>query len=97
MPTYGYRCPNGHEFEVIHGMDDPPPTACEVCEATPVNRVFYPISVSFTGSGFYATDYRRGEQKPETAASTGDSVKTSDDSAKKTDEKSTKKADPQQK
>ena len=71
-----------------------PPTACQVCGAAPVNRVFYPISVSFTGSGFYATDYGRGEQKPEAAASTGDSVKTSDDSAKKTDEKSTKKADP---
>ena len=94
MPTYGYRCPNGHEFEVIHGMDGPPPTACEVCAAAPVNRVFYPISVSFTGSGFYATDYGRGERKREAAASTGDSVKTSDDSAKKTDEKSTKKADP---
>ena len=93
MPTYGYRCPNGHDFEVIHGMDGPSPTACEVCGAAPVNRVFYPISVSFTGS-FYATDYGRGEQKPEAAASTGDSVKTSDDSAKKTDEKSTKKADP---
>jgi putative FmdB family regulatory protein len=94
MPTYGYRCPNGHELEVIHGMDDPAPIACEVCGAAPVSRVFYPISVSFTGSGFYATDYGRGEQKPEAASSTGDSVKTSDDSAKKTDEKSTKKADP---
>ena len=86
MPTYGYRCPNGHEFEAIHHMDDPPPTACEVCGAAPVNRVFYPISVSFTGSGFYATDYGRGEQKSEAATSDGDGVKASDDGAKKTDE-----------
>jgi predicted nucleic acid-binding Zn ribbon protein len=40
-------------------------TACLVCGAAPVSRVFYPISTSFTGSGFYSTDYGQGEQKPE--------------------------------
>jgi putative FmdB family regulatory protein len=95
MPTYKYRCPNGDEFEVIHRMDDPPPAACEVCGAAPVTRVFYPISVSFTGPGFYATDYGRGEQKPEATASTGDSVKASDKPAKKTDAKTTKKPKPE--
>ncbi|MGH3082738.1 MAG: FmdB family zinc ribbon protein [Gaiellaceae bacterium] len=65
MPTYGYRGPNGHEFEVVHGMGGSPPTACEVCGAAPVIRVFYPISVSFTGSGSYATDCGRSEQRPE--------------------------------
>ena len=94
MPTYGYRCPNGHTFEVIHGMGAPPPTACEVCGAAPVARVFYPISISFTGAGFYATDYGRAGQKPEEPASAGDSVKKSDDGAKKTDEKSTKTSEP---
>ena len=93
MPTYGYRCPKGHEFEVIHGMGAPPPTACEVCDASPVDRVFYPISISFTGAGFYATDYGRSGQKPEAPASAGDSVERSEDGAKKTDEKSTKKAE----
>jgi putative FmdB family regulatory protein len=90
MPTYGYRCPNGHEFEAIHGMGDPPPTACEVCGAEPVTRVFYPISVSFTGSGFYATDYGQGEQKPEATAPVGDGAKAPDKGAKTTDEKTTK-------
>jgi putative FmdB family regulatory protein len=65
MPTYGYRCPKGHEFEAIHGMGAPPPTACQVCGAAPVSRVFYPISTSFTGTGFYSTDYGQGDQKPE--------------------------------
>jgi putative FmdB family regulatory protein len=85
MPTYGYRCPKGHEFEAIHGMGDPAPAACEVCGAAPVSRVFYPISVSFTGSGFYATDYGRRGQKPEPTAPAGDSGKASDKAAKKTD------------
>ena len=95
MPTYKYRCPNGHEFEAIHGMGDPPPTACEVCGAAPLTRVFYPISVSFTGPGFYATDYGRGEQKPEATVPTGDSVKASDKGAKTTDAKATKKSEPE--
>jgi putative FmdB family regulatory protein len=95
MPTYKYRCPNGDEFEVIHRMDDPPPTACAVCGAAPVTRVFYPISVSFTGPGFYATDYGRGEQKPEATTPTGDSVKASAKAAKKTDAKTTKKPEPE--
>jgi putative FmdB family regulatory protein len=95
MPTYGYRCPKGHEFEAIHGMGGPPTTACEICGATPVSRVFYPISISFTGKGFYATDYGQGEQKPEATASGGNGVKASDDGARKTDEKTTKKSQPE--
>jgi putative FmdB family regulatory protein len=93
MPTYGYRCPKGHEFEVIHGMGAPPPTACEVCGAAPVSRVFYPISTSFTGTGFYSTDYGRGEQKTESVPPAGD--KSSDKPAGKTDEKTTNKPGPE--
>ena len=95
MPTYGYRCPSGHEFEAVHSMGGPPPTTCEVCGTAPVTRVFYPIAVSFTGSGFYATDYGQREQKPEATAPAGDSVKASDKSAKKTDAKTTKKSNPE--
>ena len=89
MPTYGYRCPQGHDFEVIHAMGAPPPSVCEVCGAAPVSRVFYPISTSFTGTGFYSTDYGQGEQKPESTAPPSD--KTSDKRARKTDERTTKK------
>ena len=28
-----YKCPNGHLFEVFHGMTEDGPTACEVCGA----------------------------------------------------------------
>ena len=90
-PPTGTACPKGHEFEAIHGMGAPPPSACEICGAAPVSRVFYPISTSFTGSGFYSTDYGQGEQKPETATPEGDSAKPSDERAKKTDENTTPK------
>jgi putative FmdB family regulatory protein len=67
MPTYEYRCENGHDFEVIQRMSDDPVTACPECGAT-VERVFHPVAVHFKGSGFYSTDYA-GKGKAETAAS----------------------------
>jgi putative FmdB family regulatory protein len=64
MPIYEYRCPNGHTFEVFQRMSDPPATACEVCGASPVEKVLFPVAVHFKGSGFYSTDYGRGSRKP---------------------------------
>jgi putative FmdB family regulatory protein len=63
MPTYEYRCPEGHTFEVFHRMADPPPEACEVCGASPVTKVLYPAAIHFKGSGFYSTDYGRGGKR----------------------------------
>jgi len=59
VPIYEYRCPNGHSFEVFQRMDDPPPTSCETCGASPMEKVLFPIAVHFKGSGFYTTDYAR--------------------------------------
>ena len=66
MPIYEYRCPDGHTFEVFQRMADPPSETCEVCGKSPVEKVLYPVSVHFKGSGFYSTDYGRGgRKKPE--------------------------------
>ena len=81
MPIYEYRCPNGHTFEVFQRMSDPPAAACEVCGASPVEKVLFPVAVHFKGSGFYATDYGRGSRK---AAKDGESgTGSTDGSAKK--------------
>jgi putative FmdB family regulatory protein len=80
MPTYEYRCENGHTFEVMQRMSDGPVEACTVCGA-PVQRVFHPIAVHFKGSGFYNTDYgtrKRSREQKETA----DADKKSKDGAK---------------
>src|SRR5207248_9102492 len=63
MPIYEYKCPNGHLFEVFHGMTEPGPEACEVCGAAPLQRVLHPVAVHYKGSGFYSTDYGRGSKK----------------------------------
>jgi putative FmdB family regulatory protein len=65
MPTYEYRCPSGHTFELFQRMSDDPPTACEVCGEGPVERVLFAPVIHFKGSGFYTTDYGRNGRKRE--------------------------------
>jgi putative FmdB family regulatory protein len=64
MPIYEYKCPNGHLFEVFHGMMEPSPETCEVCGAGPLQRVLHPVAVHYKGSGFYSTDYGRKSKHP---------------------------------
>jgi putative FmdB family regulatory protein len=63
MPIYEYRCPRGHTFELFQRMTDPPAEACQVCGASPVTKVLYPAAIHFKGSGFYSTDYGRGNRR----------------------------------
>jgi len=88
MPIYEYRCPNGHTFEVFQRMADPPSETCDVCGASPVEKVLYPVSVHFKGSGFYTTDYGRGSGAKKGPAKdgggdSGTSEKSSDSGEKK--------------
>jgi putative FmdB family regulatory protein len=71
MPIYEYRCPDGHVFELFQRMTDPPAERCDVCGKSPVEKVLYPVSVHFKGSGFYTTDYGRGSRKNADAAKDG--------------------------
>lgn len=57
MPTYGYRCSRGHQFEALQRITDAPLATCPECGA-PATRVFYPVGVIFKGQGFYKTDSR---------------------------------------
>jgi len=71
MPTYEYRCPKGHTFELFHRMADPSPPECQICGASPVEKVLYPAAIHFKGSGFYSTDYGRGAKKRDSSADGG--------------------------
>ena len=85
MPIYEYKCPNGHLFEVFHGMTEDGPTACEVCGASPLQRVLHPVAVHYKGSGFYSTDYGRksksGSSKDGGSSSSSDSSSSSSSSS----------------
>ena len=61
MPIYEYRCPKGHHFERFQSMTAAAPETCDVCGASPVEIVLYPVAVHYKGSGFYTTDYGKGK------------------------------------
>ena len=58
MPTYEYRCDNGHTFEITQSMSEDALDSCTVCGA-PAQRILFAPAVHFKGSGFYTTDYAR--------------------------------------
>jgi putative FmdB family regulatory protein len=91
MPIYEYKCPNGHHIEVFHGMSEPGPRECEVCGASPLERVLHPVAVHYKGSGFYSTDYGRGRKGTRDgggeSSSSGDSSSSSGGGEKGSGEK----------
>jgi putative FmdB family regulatory protein len=94
MPIYEYRCPNGHTFELFQRMTDPPPSECQICGESPLEKVLYPAALHFKGSGFYKTDYgsgsrNRDDDKPEKS----DSSEKKDTSSSKPDKQSEKKSE----
>jgi putative FmdB family regulatory protein len=90
MPIYEYRCENGHTFEVMQKMTDPPVESCPE-DGSPVQRVFHPVAVHFKGSGFYNTDYGKKKSGASSSSSDGDSgsSSSSDSSSSKSDSKKT--------
>jgi putative FmdB family regulatory protein len=97
MPVYGYRCTNGHHFEIQQRITEPPLTVCPQCGA-PVTRVFYPVGIIFKGGGFYKTDSRGassdGSMIPADAAPKTDTKTESDTKAKTTPDAGSSKPAP---
>ncbi len=73
MPTYEYRCPNGHEFEQFQRMSEPPVAKCPVCGADAQRQLSGGAGLLFKGSGFYITDYRSESYKKAAEAEKGGS------------------------
>ncbi|MDE0394772.1 MAG: zinc ribbon domain-containing protein [Gammaproteobacteria bacterium] len=58
MPTYDYRCPDGHTFELFQRMSDEPVAECPTCGARAGRILSAGAGFLFKGEGFYITDYR---------------------------------------
>ena len=87
MPIYEYRCPNGHTFERFQSMTAPAPEQCDVCAASPVELVLYPVAIHYKGSGFYSTDYGKGAKKKDGGDAGGGESKTETKTESKSDSK----------
>mgnify|MGYP001602629524 CR=1 FL=1 len=65
MPTYEYRCPDGHDFEkfvqkISLASSELP---CPVCGKVAQRRISAGAGLVFKGSGFYITDYGKDGKK----------------------------------
>lgn len=68
MPTYEYRCPQGHEFELFQRMSDEPRAECPECGAEAERVLSGGAGFLFKGEGFYITDYRSDEYRKKASA-----------------------------
>lgn len=73
MPTYEYRCPQGHDTERFFRKisDSTSQIECTECGAVAERRMSAGAGLLFKGSGFYLTDYGRSGGK---AKKDGDSA-----------------------
>jgi putative FmdB family regulatory protein len=64
MPTYEFRCANGHAFDEFHKISDAPQTAtCPTCGAEATRAISGGAGLVFKGSGFYLTDYGKNAHR----------------------------------
>ena len=62
MPLYEYECDKcGHRFEKIQKFSDPIEDTCPTCGGH-VHKLFSSPAIQFKGSGFYITDYPKGDK-----------------------------------
>jgi len=67
MPTYEYRCPNGHEFDRFYKTISAAEAEqkCPECGAVAARKISGGAGFAFKGSGFYLTDYgKNAHRKP---------------------------------
>ena len=62
MPLYEYECGAcGHRFEKIQKFSDPLEDKCPKCGGH-VHKLISSPAIQFKGSGFYITDYPKGDK-----------------------------------
>ena len=93
MPTYEFRCPDGHEFEKFYRKisDAQTELACPECGKTAARLVSGGAGLLFKGSGFYLTDYGKNAHR-KAAPSGSDSGKSGDSGEGKGNSSSESKA-----
>ncbi len=66
MPIYEYKCQNcSRIFENFQPLTDEVIGECIYCGAPAKRIISGKVGVVFKGSGFYVTDYKKKEEKPE--------------------------------
>jgi len=68
MPTYEFKCPQGHGFEKFYAtITNTRRLKCPTCGKMARRLISGGAGLVFKGSGFYITDYKRAGEKAETS------------------------------
>ena len=66
MPTYEYECQNCNDrFEIFQNITAEPIKVCPKCNGSVKRLIGTGAGIIFKGSGFYATDYKKGKRAEE--------------------------------
>ena len=77
MPIYEYRCQScNHELEVMQKLSDPELSDCPSCGQPQLKKLISAVGFRLKGSGWYETDFKRGDKKQNVAQA--DSAPASD-------------------
>ena len=77
MPTYSYRCTEcSNAFDIHQSFTDDSLTVCPTCGGV-LRKVFSPVGVTFSGSGFYRTDSRAAAKSEGSGSSSSGSSASS--------------------
>jgi putative FmdB family regulatory protein len=92
MPTYGFRCPEGHEFDRFYKTMSSAPSevACPECGKVGARQLRAGAGLAFKGSGFYLTDYGKNAHRGEGTKSSLDPSSVTPKSETKSDSASAK-------
>src|SRR5258708_610345 len=79
MPTYEFRCPDGHVFDQFYRKisDGQSEVACPECGKIATRQMSAGAGLHFKGSGFYLTDYGKNAHRSSNGSG-ADSSKPSD-------------------
>ena len=81
MPIYEYRCNAcGHQMEVMQKLSEPELSDCPSCEQPELRKLISVVGFRLKGSGWYETDFKRGDQQKNLAKDDGPPTAASDQS-----------------
>ena len=97
MPIYEYECQQcGYHHEVLQKISDGLLTTCPSCNAEALRKLVSAAGFRLSGSGWYETDFKSGDNKKnltqKDADKSKDSKKDNKKEKKKGDNKSTSKS-----
>ena len=75
MPTYDFRCPNGHTFQKFFKTISAAPAElpCNKCTEVASRQLSGGAGLVFKGSGFYLTDYGKNAHRKSAPGSSSES------------------------